>query len=246
MPESVPQGRIDMHSHLLPGIDDGCLTLEESLQCIERLQRAGYVGTICTPHVWPAQFPMITRDYVIAWTTQLRDQLKKQGVDYHIWPGGEVRLHDGIIDWLRANGVPTLGPSKCVLCDIWERKWATWINEALDWLKSEGYQPIFAHPERNTAAGKLNQNLKDLVKDGVWLQGNFRCMTGEEGYYEDQFIRELLSERKYHFPALDMHGFDDLESRLDGMQLVAAEFGEETLEEMTTHNPRKLLLGLNA
>ncbi|MGB1125501.1 MAG: CpsB/CapC family capsule biosynthesis tyrosine phosphatase, partial [Phycisphaeraceae bacterium] len=56
-PTHIPPGRIDIHSHILPGIDDGCTTVAESLESVRVLKAYGYVGTICTPHCWPNSYP---------------------------------------------------------------------------------------------------------------------------------------------------------------------------------------------
>lgn len=77
---------------------------------------------------------------------------------------------------------------------------------------------------------------------GVWLQGNLRCMTGEDGFMADRLVRQLLQENRYQFLALDMHRQSCLESRLNGMQLVVSEFGESTLDQLTQAAPRRCLL----
>ncbi len=236
-------GRLDVHSHMLPGIDDGCETIEESIASITMLKQAGYVGTICTPHLWPDMFPDNTPSNIDRWTGELTVQLAQRGIEYALWPGGELRLFKGVTDWMKTHGVPTLAGSRYVLTDFWEDHWPKYIDQSLDWLMAEGYQPILAHPERIgiTKYETLVKHLKEATARGVLLQGNFRCMTGEDGYHQDQRVRQFLTEGRYWLMAMDMHRPDALPSRLDGMQMVVQEYGQQMVDLMTIDRPRIIL-----
>ncbi len=243
MPPIPPTGRIDVHSHMLPGIDDGCSDIDEAVSNIQMLTDAGYAGTICTPHLWPDMFPDNTPTNIQHWTTDLSNQLAQRGIQYPLWPGGELRLFKGVIDWMKSHGVPTLAGSRYVLADFWEDTWAKYVDPAFDWLLDNGYQPILAHPERIGIADTENLvgHLDALTARGVLLQGNFRCMTGEDGYHADQRVRRFLQEGRYWLMAMDMHRPDAQPSRLDGMQMVAQEFGQPTVDLMTIDRPRLIL-----
>lgn len=237
-----PTGRIDIHSHLLPSVDDGCFDFEESLACIERLQQAGYVGSICTPHFNPTDLICNNIEHIRTLTEMLAERLREAGVEYRVWPGGELRLYDGVVDALKRGGVPTLADSRCVLVDFWVNKWPRWITPAFEWMLEQGYQPILAHPERLACTKVLDAKLAELTELGVWLQGNFRCMTGQDGFEANRWVRQLLSEDRYRFMALDMHRTESLNSRLDGIGLVEAEFGQEVVDRFTVQAPREYIL----
>jgi protein-tyrosine phosphatase len=235
---------VDIHSHLIPGIDDGCAVMEEAIACIEQLKSAGYVGSICTPHLWPQLYPLNTPQQVKLLCQHLSEDLAAAGVEYRIWPGGELRLFDGVIEWMERYGVPTLADSRCVLTDFWDQKWPRWFVKPFRWLIERKYQPIFAHPERVAASFNHPEMLDELRQMGVWLQGNFRCFTAEEGYHADRIVRQLMGEGKYNLLALDMHKPDTLPGRLDGIALASREFGADVVERLTNAAPRKLVLGL--
>ncbi len=233
--------RIDIHSHMIPGIDDGCTDIAETLSSIETLKQAGFVGTVCTPHLWPEMFPENTAGNIRRWVADLSKRIADEGIDYQLWPGGELRLFDECVDWLKANGVPTIGDSQYVLTDFWADFWPEHVDDTLDWLMAEGYQPILAHPERLGMKDGLEEHLDALAERGVLLQGNVRCMTGEDGYLPDQRIRQFIRQNRYWILALDMHRPGDLESRLDGLKMVAEEFGQPYADGMTIQRPRELL-----
>ena len=243
MPPIPTTGRIDIHSHMLPDIDDGCETIEESIASISLLKQAGYVGTICTPHLWPDMFPDNTPANIQRWTDSLTNELANRNIEYALWPGGELRLFPGVIEWIQTHGVPTLANSRYVLTDFWENTWPDYVDQALDWFLAEGYQPILAHPERIgiESITTLVEHLDAITARGVLLQGNFRCMTGEDGYFQDQRVRQFLTEKRYWLMAMDMHRPDALPSRIDGMQMVVDEFGQDLVDQMTIDRPRQIL-----
>jgi protein-tyrosine phosphatase len=238
---ALPPGRIDIHSHMLPGIDDGCETIDDAIASIHMLTEAGFVGSICTPHIWIDPYPANTIEHIQIWTDDLRQRLAERGVTYRIWPGGELRIFKGAIDFLKANGVPTLADSRYVLVDLWETKWPKWVNKTFSWLLSEEYKPILAHPERMSVDAKPQQRISELAREGVLLQGNFACFTGEEGRLADQWVRQWLAEGRYTFLAMDMHRPPMLPTRIDGMNMVISEFGQQQLDQLTITNPRKLI-----
>jgi protein-tyrosine phosphatase len=242
---ALPLGCIDIHSHMIPGVDDGCQSLEETLQCIAILREHGFVASICTPHLWPTMFPANTPANIVQWTESLRQRLAERGVDYRVYPGGELRLFDGVTSWMEKVGVPTLASSRYVLCDFWEPRWRRWVDEAFDWLLRNRYTPILAHPERLSIPKILPDKLAELTARGVLLQGNFRCFTGEEGGLADQQVRAWMDESRYTFLAMDMHRPDAMPGRIDGLHLVERDYGRELLDQMTITHPRQMVLGLD-
>ena len=239
---AAPAARIDIHSHLLPNIDDGCRSDEESLTCVRKLKEAGYLGTICTPHIWPEAYPQNLPMEVRAWAHRFSDMLADMGIDYQIWPGGELRMFDGVIPFIEKNGVPTLGDSRFVLVDFWDKQWPKWANKTFQWFLDQKYRPILAHPERiPDHRGDLDQHLREAQEMGVLLQGNARSLTNGEGMPASMMLRKLLREERLHFFALDMHRPETLNQRLDGMSLLEVEFGEALHNHFTITAPRAIV-----
>ena len=240
---AVPElGRIDIHSHLLPGVDDGCEDIDQCIACIKQLKRVGYTASICTPHIIPKMFEANTKDNIAQWVCSLRSELAKRHIDYTIWAGGEINLQPEMPDWLEKNGVPTLAGSNRVLMDHWADVWPDWFTEVMQWFIDKGYQPILAHPERMVCTWQDYDKIQELIDMGVWLQGNFLPITGEEGYEPDQLVCRMIEEQKYQLMAMDMHKPDALPSRIDGMKIVAEKYGTQLLDYFTLNAPRQLIL----
>jgi protein-tyrosine phosphatase len=219
MADTEPHGFIDLHSHLIPGVDDGCRRAYDSLACIRRLREVGFTGSVCTPHVWPDLYPANTPAAIRGWVDALRDAVAAAGIDYWLWPGGEIRIARGMKDWFDRHGVPTLGASRCVLVDYWGGDWPPFADDFLEWLLAGNYQPILAHPERMGLADVALFRLADsLIKRGVWLQGNLRSLAGGEGTAAQSQLESLVRKGRVHALATDTHGPGDIEGRLKGIE----------------------------
>ena len=234
-------GLIDMHCHLLPGIDDGCDHMTESIACIRRLKESGFVASICTPHVWPLDLPENTAENIERWLLALRHALAEEGVDYHLYAGAEVRLGTPMIDHFQRHEIPTLADSNCVLTDFWTGSWHGWVDECMHFLIERGYQPILAHPERQSAIPDFELHLQRLEEMGVWLQGNVRCITGRDGAHAQENFTRWLDQGRYRFLALDLHRPRDTDHRLEGLDQTRAHAGEDVILKLMSHAPRTLI-----
>src|SRR5689334_13441600 len=103
-PTMTGEGFIDVHCHLLPGLDDGCALVADSLDCIRLLQEAGFVGSICTPHFLPTVYPENLPALVRERTELLQDEINTAGLEYRLWPGAEVRLDAETTQWFERFG----------------------------------------------------------------------------------------------------------------------------------------------
>lgn len=235
-------GRIDLHSHLLPGIDDGCRRPEDALACVRTLIAHGFVATACTPHMAVSSFPDNTPGSIATRVAALQEELRRAGLEYTLHAGGELRLAANTIAWLRRHGVPTLGASRNVLIDYWGMHWPSYADPVIDDLFEAGYQPILAHPERMEFEDREWDSVLDRLQErGVRLQGNLKCLAGHEGARIEKRALRLLREDRYLTLATDMHGSHDLADRLAGLSLVEQEVGAGKLAEMLAQQPHALL-----
>lgn len=240
--EAQASGFIDIHSHLLPGIDDGCRNIEDSIKCVMQLKANGFVGTICTPHVWLEQYPHNFPSEIDRCVKLLRLELKKRNIEYELWSGGEVRLAEETTRWFEHYGVPNLADSPYVLIDYWGDYWPDFADKTIEYLFQNGFVPVLAHPERmNLSDNSLESLLENLKSSGVLLQGNLNPMTGREGNLGQQRIQRWLGEGRYSFCATDMHRPFDMDGRMEGIQLLQQWVGAEQQTMLLEKNQRTLL-----
>ena len=235
-------GRVDTHSHILPGIDDGCPDLEASLACVRRFIAAGYVGTICTPHVIPKTYPRNTPLQIRNWVNGLQSAITQEGLDYHVWPGGEFALAQDHWDYFERDGVPTLGNSRATLMDWWGPSWPDFADATIDRLLAEGYQPILAHPERmRLPEAELQKLVTSLSARGVWLQGNLNSLSGGEGLQAYALSRTWLTTGRYQLLASDAHHPDRLDGRFSGLEAAIDLIGQDKVSELVSRRTRAFI-----
>jgi protein-tyrosine phosphatase len=242
--QAIPAvGRIDLHCHLLPGIDDGCRTIEQSLACVRDWLDAGFVGSVCTPHVGPSWYRENTPDNIAVRMAEFRAELADAGLHYHVWDGGEVRIAEETIEWFSYWGLPTLGPGRCVLLDWWGDVWPAFCDDTCQFLLDNGYQPLLAHPERmGLPQDEFDDVIERLERMGVWLQGNLNSIGGGEGLRAQQRGLALLRAGRYHVLATDTHGPDSVAGRMTGLAAVERELGAEGLTLLLETRQREVLL----
>jgi len=238
---ALPFGSIDIHSHLLYGVDDGCQTLEQTIECINHLKQAGYVASICTPHIVPDKFPDNTPASLLPKFQKMQQELRDAGVDYPLFMGGEVTSRPYTVEWFKENGVPTLAGSRYVLMDVWGTDWHDWLNPLMQWVIDQGYTPILAHPERFKGGHGQMHRFIELKQMGVMLQGNLPCLMGKYGPEIEAVARELLLQNHYDLMATDSHNPNGTLAAIQGREVFSTLQCPASLDQKTSGLPRKIL-----
>jgi protein-tyrosine phosphatase len=233
-------GRIDVHSHLLPGLDDGCRTAQESVQCAKMMVAAGYTHSFCTPHVWPHLTDNTVRNIPLQ-TAQLQQALDLSGVRLRLIPGGEINLRpdttETAVDELVSFGMQR----KFVLIDLWAESLPPFFRPAIQWLQRQGVKVILAHPERMAAVQKQPELADTFADMGLLLQGNLQCFSDPIGSPTRRIVERYLLEGRYFLLGSDLHNLPSLPMRLEGLKRSIDLVGEETVGRLTIHNARLLL-----
>lgn len=245
---AISTGRIDVHTHLLPGIDDGCPTYEESIRCAAILTEAGYTHAFCTPHIWPT-LPNNTVDSIKPKVAELQQRLDDANVDLQVLPGGELNL---LWTW---PGLSKLQPDHLItynqerrylLFDFWSDRSAdcmTCLTEAIHYLRDLNIELILGHPERITALTSDPAALDRISDMGVLLQMNTWCLTEPKGTPIYDTAERLLKSGRYFCFGTDLHNSASMPTRIQGISIAEELVGKEEVDRLTIHNPRKLLPG---
>lgn len=233
-------GRIDVHSHLLPGIDDGCRTVEESLACARLMVQAGYTHSFCTPHIWP-HLTDNTIANITRLTAQLQSSLDAESIPLQLLPGGEINLRpdtpDTAIDALVSFGMLR----QFVLIDLWAESLPDFFRPAIQWLQRQGVKVILAHPERMSAVQRDPDLAESFAEIGLLLQGNLQCLSDPPGSPTRRIVERYLLEGRYFLLGSDLHNLPSLPMRLEGLRRAIDLVGEEAVNRLTIRNPRQLL-----
>ncbi len=227
---------VDIHCHILHGVDDGAASLDHSLR-MARLAEAGGIGRmIATPH---RKATGLGREQIQSRVTQLNAQLKKEGIELELFPGAENHLLLTPVEEL----VP-LGEGPYLLTEAPASHLGTQARELLEQISSAGYRPILAHPERNASVLADPGCLSSLVEAGLMLQLTAGSLTGNFGPRIRHCAWHLIKKGLVQFVASDGHCCNHRPPTLKAAYDALHKFGGEPLaRRLLVENPTRVLEG---
>lgn len=198
-------GFIDIHCHLLPGIDDGAANWESTLGMARLAVNDGTRTIIATPHQL-GNFSHNRGEDIRAWTTQVQQVLEQQAIPLKVLPGGDVRIEDGMVDLVLRGEVMSLGDlRRHVLLELPHELYFP-LEGVLAELNRQGLSGILSHPERNQGLLREPDLLPDLVDAGCLMQVTAGSLMGTFGSSAQRMAEWMLTQGLVHFVATDAHG----------------------------------------
>ena len=197
-------GYIDMHSHILPGMDDGSRSMGQTLRMLETAVSEGITTMMATPHNMPGK-GCPPGSVVRRKVDELRRTVEQEGIPLEIVAGTEYYYREEVLDILDSEDAVTLGNSDCVLVEFEPLAERNYIRNALRNILGLGYRPVIAHVERYAKLMEDASVLFDMRKNGVLVQVNAMSVTGDNGRQAKKDVRNLLKKGLVDFVATDAH-----------------------------------------
>lgn len=201
---------VDLHSHLIPSIDDGSQSMEESLALLQGLEALGYKKIITTPHIMMDTYkntPKIIRSGL----DQIREEAKKADIKLEIDAAAEYYLDDGFIDLLQSGDLMTVN-DKYLLFETSYTSKPLQLEEMIFAIGTAGYTPIMAHPERYRYVKDPEKEYGRWKELGVLFQSNLNSFGGHYGRSAKKLVTFLNENGMIDFLGSDTHGKRHLES----------------------------------
>lgn len=200
--------KIDIHAHILPGLDDGPETPEESLEMASAFVKAGYTTVVATPHVIPGVYDH-ARTTILQSVRRFQEQLQAARIPLTVLPGAEYHVSDRLLPLLRAGELLTLNDTgKYLLVELPFYQIPEYVSQVLFELLLAGVTPVIAHPERNDYLVRHPGALAEMVRKGVLAQVTAASLTGLFGGEARRVAARFLQDGTAHFVATDAHGAD--------------------------------------
>jgi len=195
---------IDLHCHLLPGIDDGPRDLETALEMARIAVEDGIVVTACTPHIYPGLYEN-TADGIRQAVRALRTHLRDAGIDLEITFGADIQVVPDLLPGLQSGRMPTLHGSRYFLFEPPHHVAPPRFLDSIFNTLAGGYVPVITHPERLTWIGDQYDFFPEAVRAGAWIQITAGALTGRFGRGPKYWSEKLLDEGMVHILASDGH-----------------------------------------
>ena len=199
-----------MHSHILPGIDDGARDIESSVSLIRGMKELGYEKLIATPHIMWDMYrntPQIINEKL----DLVRTAVKEAGIDIELHAAAEYFLDEHVEDLLRTKEPMLAVSDNKVLVEFSMAFPSMNIKDILFEMQMQGYQPIIAHPERYIYLQQNKEFYSELKDIGCLFQLNLLALTGHYGKSVTELANYLLKNNFYSIAGTDLHHFGHLE-----------------------------------
>jgi tyrosine-protein phosphatase YwqE len=209
-PQRGPLLKVDLHSHLIPGIDDGSQSLKESMKLIRKLHTLGYEKLITTPHIMSDAYRN-SAENIYNGLALLREEIEKEQLPVRIDAAAEYYLDDGFFDEMKKPRILSIG-GKYLLFETSYFSKPLHIEEMIFAIGAAGYQPIMAHPERYRYIKDPEKEYTRLKDLGVFFQINLNSFGGHYGRQAKHLAGYLSQAGMIDFLGSDTHHMKQVET----------------------------------
>lgn len=233
---------IDLHIHVLPGLDDGPAELEDAVRICRMCEQEGILTLVATPHVIPGLYET-TRDRVLRAVASFQEILRAESISVRVLPGADIRVEPDLLAALIDKRICTIADNGAyVLLEVPETVAGLELMRLVSSLRMKGFRPIVSHPERNRAFQADVRLLYNLVHSDVLLQVTAASLLGSFGKEVTDFSKRLLEHGLVHILASDAHSMTERPPGLAKAVERAAEIiGREEAGALVTKIPEAVV-----
>jgi len=231
----------DIHCHILPGADDGSVSMEETLALLMDAREQGITRMIVTPHFHPGRY-IVDSVNTLEMLNQVREECRKHSIDIQLYPGQECYWYSDLLDNLQSGRALTMNGINFVLLEFDPFEIYSTIQIAVQGLISSGYKVIIAHFERYECLYGKEDRLVELQEAGAFLQLNFDSLLERDSLFRRNPWRKLVQEGIVDFLGSDTHGMHFRPLRVgQAVEWLEANVEPELVKKMLVTNPARLL-----
>ncbi len=235
------EGFVDIHSHILPGIDDGSDSLETTVEMLEIAWDEGIRTMVATPHFREGRLETPTEQLLDLYR-QVLAEAQKIDPSFQIYLGNELYSSYSLAELLDMQRAHSLNGTRYVLVEFSPSKTYSEMRMAFRNLQMAGYRPILAHAERYECLLEDSSRVGELINSGVFIQVNTASIAGDYGFRLRMFTRNLLKRREIHLLGTDTHNPDDRAPRIRKcMDYIEKKYGSQYANRIGRDNALAVL-----
>ena len=232
---------IDFHTHIIPNIDDGSRSIEETFNLIQEAKEVGFEGIVLTSHYIENYYETDVPERDI-WVKAISDNLKNKGIETDLYLGNEIYMSENMMNLLIDGKASTINNSCYVLFEMPLNAEPMNLYDVIYSLQENKLIPVLAHPERYSFIQKEPELVYDLIEKGVLMQANYGSILGQYGEKAEIIVRRFFENNMIHFLGSDVHRQNSIYKRVpQALEEIKEIVGEEKLKELTTINPKLAL-----
>ncbi|MGE4589166.1 MAG: tyrosine-protein phosphatase [Acidaminococcaceae bacterium] len=233
---------IDIHTHIINGLDDGAKNTAESLELLKMAAKSGTTDIIATPHIVEGANHADWQT-IITKTDELNTIVKESGIPIQVYPGAELEMNWDILNLLKSGAKDyCLAGSRYILVELPANTVPNYADEFLYEVQIKELIPIIAHPERHPYLAKHPRLLHQWARNGALVQCNVGSFSGKFGTEVKDFANLLLDNNMVHFLGTDAHSVEHRHTdATSGIELISGRITPQMLEQITRINPAAIL-----
>lgn len=227
---------IDMHCHILPGVDDGASDLDEALEMARIAESEGITKIVCTPHFHP-DFEYTMGEVLLEEVDNLNKELRNKNVDVEVYIGNELYYSNEVIENLDKLNFHSLNKSKYILIEFAPMNLPKNLADVVYEIKLKGYTPVLAHVERYNSVIENPNVIYDCIKEGAIIQVNASSILGKHGKEIKKTTEILLDNNMVHIVASDAHGSERRRPQLkEAYEYIKSNYSKEKANDLFKNN----------
>ena len=232
---------IDFHTHILPNIDDGSRSIEETFNLIKEAKNVGFEAIISTSHYIEEYYETNAPEREV-WINAIYENLQAKNIDINLYLGNEIYLSENIIKLLEEGKASTINDTSYVLFEMPLNAEPMNLYDVIYEMMQYKLVPILAHPERYSFVQKEPELIYDLIEKGVLMQSNFGSILGIYGEKAQMIVRKFFESNMIHFLGTDVHRQNSIYPKVpEALVEITKIIGDEKVKELTKINPRLVL-----
>lgn len=232
---------IDMHSHILPNIDDGARSIEETFNLIKEAEKAGFEAIVATSHYIEGYYETNTPEREV-WVNAIYGKLQEKKIKTQLYLGNEIYLSENMINLLEEGKACTINDTSYVLFEMPLNAEPMNLYDVIYEMLQYKLVPILAHPERYSYIQQDPELIYDLIQKGVLMQANYGSIIGQYGQKAQIMVKKFLENNMIHLLGTDSHRQKTIYPKIPQILAELRDLvGIAKLDELSTTNPRLVL-----
>lgn len=231
---------IDIHSHILPGVDDGSPDLETSVLILRELASGGVTDVIATPHYVEETIYKSPSAANLRLLNELQRRLEAEEINVQIYLGNEIYITPRILELLGSHEISSLDDSKYLLVELPMSGEFSGYSDIFLKLIRAGYSVVLAHPERYTAFSDDFNLVRELFEMGVLMQCNVGSFAGQYGKSALKLVRKMAKSKMIFAMGSDIHHLRGNSFMPMALKKMSRFYDDAELEKILVENPKKI------
>ena len=224
---------IDIHTHILPNIDDGSKSIEETFNLIKEAKSVGFDSIVLTSHYMEGYYETNSPEREV-WLDAIRENLEAKNIDIKLYLGNEIYMSENIIKLLEEGKATTMNNTSYVLFEMPLNAEPLNLYDIIYEMQQYKIVPILAHPERYSFVQQDPELIYDLIQKGVLMQANYGSIIGQYGEKAQVIVKKFFENNMIHMLGSDVHRQNTIYPKIPDILMELNELiGEEKLKEFS-------------